>query len=70
MTDDLRPFPDNNDALITRSQLTQYLPLTSQTLARWKYEGKGPRCVRLGKVSVYRVADVKEWLRRELANER
>jgi predicted DNA-binding transcriptional regulator AlpA len=59
----LIPLPDNDDTLITRSDLPQYLPVASQTLARWATEGQGPRFIKLGRRLVaYRAGDLREWL--------
>ena len=63
MTTTLLPIPADDDTLITRSDLPQYLPIASQTLARWACEGQGPRFVKLGRRLVaYRAGDLREWL--------
>ena len=63
MTTALLPLPEDDDTLITRSDLPQYLPVASQTLARWATEGQGPRFIKLGKRLVaYRAGDLREWL--------
>jgi len=59
----LLPLPVNGDTLITRSDLPQYIPVATQTLARWAVEGQGPRFIKLGRRLVaYRVGDLREWL--------
>mgnify|MGYP004000382391 CR=1 FL=1 len=64
MTFELAALPENDDTLIRRSDLPQYLPIASQTLARWAVEGQGPRFIKVGKRLVaYRAGDLREWLR-------
>lgn len=59
----LLPLPEDDDTLITRSDLPQYLPVASQTLARWAVEGQGPCFIKLGRRLVaYRTGDIREWL--------
>ena len=66
-TQQLLPLPANDDTLITRSDLPQYLPVASQTLARWAVEGQGPRFIKLGRRLVaYRAGDLREWLRGQI----
>ena len=59
----LQPLPDNDDTLIRRADLCQYIPVAPQTWARWATEGVGPRYLKLGKRLVaYRSGDLKSWL--------
>lgn len=59
----LQPLPEENDTLIRRSDLHQYIPIATQTWARWAVEGQGPRFIKLGRRLVaYRVGDLREWL--------
>jgi predicted DNA-binding transcriptional regulator AlpA len=59
----LQPLPDNDDTLIRRADVPQYIPVASQTLARWAVEGQGPRFIKLGKRLVaYRAGDLRKWL--------
>lgn len=64
--DQLNPLlalPDNDNALIRRSDVPQYIPVAAQTLARWAVEGQGPCFVKIGKRLVaYRSGDLKKWL--------
>jgi len=62
------PLPIEDDTLIRRADLPLYIPVASQTFARWASENEGPRFLKLGRRLVaYRVADIKEWLQ---SNER
>ncbi len=64
MTTALQPLPEDDDTLIRRADLSLYLPVASQTLARWAVEGEGPRFIKIGKRLVaYRTGDVRDWLR-------
>ena len=63
MTTALLPLPENDDTLIRRSELPKYLPIASQTAARWSCEGTGPRFIKVGRRLVaYRAGDLREWL--------
>jgi predicted DNA-binding transcriptional regulator AlpA len=58
------PLPENDDVLIRRTEVPQYIPVQAQTLARWATEGCGPSYVKLGKRLVaYRSGDLRQWLR-------
>jgi len=59
----LAALPVDDDALITRAELSHYLPIATQTAARWAVEGQGPRFIKIGKRLVaYRAGDLREWL--------
>ncbi|MBT3361579.1 MAG: AlpA family phage regulatory protein [Rhodospirillales bacterium] len=59
----LLPLPENDDALIRRADLPRYLPIASQTAARWACTGEGPRFIKIGRRLVaYRAGDLREWL--------
>ena len=59
----LLPLPEDDNALIRRVDLPQYIPVASQTLARWACEGQGPRFIKVGRRLVaYRAGDLKAWL--------
>ncbi len=62
-TAQLLPLPQDDATLITRSDVPQYLPVASQTLARWACEGQGPRITKVGSRRVaYRAGDLRKWL--------
>lgn len=57
------PLPENDDVLIRRSDLSDYLPISPQTAARWAHERQGPSFIRIGKrIVAYRSGDLKKWL--------
>ena len=59
----LLPLPEDDDVLIRRTDLPQYIPAASQTFARWAVEGQGPRFIKIGKRLVaYRAGDLRAWL--------
>jgi predicted DNA-binding transcriptional regulator AlpA len=59
----LLPLPEDDDTLIRRSDLPKYLPIASQTAARWSCEGQGPRFIKVGRrIVAYRAGDLREWL--------
>ena len=56
-------LPDDDDVLNRRSDLHKYLPIASQTAARWAVESRGPRFIKVGRRLVaYRAGDLREWL--------
>ena len=56
-------LPVDDDVLIRRSDLPKYLPIASQTAARWAVAGEGPRFIKVGRRLVaYRAGDLREWL--------
>ena len=58
------PLPQDDDVLIRRADMPLYIPIASQTLARWAVEGEGPRFTKIGKRLVaYRSGDIRDWLR-------
>ncbi len=58
------PLPEDDDVLIRRADLPQYLPIASQTAARWACSGEGPRFIKVGRRLVaYRSGDLRAWLR-------
>ncbi len=62
----LLPLPENDDALIRRADLPQYLPIAAQTAARWAVEGQGPQFQKIGRrIVAYRVGDIRAWLREQ-----
>ena len=50
--------------IATRRQVAEYTQTSVPTLARWAYEGKGPKSIRLGGGNAvrYRREDVMAWL--------
>lgn len=48
--------------MATPKELAEYLHRPLQTLANWRWQGKGPKCQRVGRGILYDWADVDEWL--------
>lgn len=48
--------------LMTPSDLSEYLGVPTGTLANWRYQGRGPAFVRLGRHVRYRAEDVLDWI--------
>ena len=61
-TSPLLPLPDSDEILIPSRQMPAYVGLSAQTLARWRYEGKGPEYVKIGRKVAYKAGFVREWL--------
>ena len=49
------------DGRMDSPNTARYLGVTKKTLAMWRYQGKGPRYIRRGRI-FYRKADVDDWL--------
>ncbi len=50
------------DALLSPQQLADYVGVPVATVYRWRYEGTGPRGIKVGKHVRYRRQDVEAWL--------
>jgi len=48
--------------LMDPSEVGEYLGVPTGTLANWRYQGRGPAFVRVGRHVRYRAEDVGEWL--------
>ena len=53
--------------LLTPDEVSRYLGIPQGTLANWRYQGRGPAYVRLGRHVRYRARDVDEWVNGQLA---
>lgn len=48
---------------LSLDELAAALPgVTKSTLAMWRYEGKGPRYRKLGRIVVYALDEVEKWI--------
>lgn len=60
------PQPSTTPTLLTTPQAAAWLNLKPQTLRKWRWQGTGPRFVRLGispqSPAAYRLADLEAWL--------
>ncbi len=50
------------NTLLSPQQLADYLGVPLATIYRWRYEGTGPRGIKVGKHVRYRQRDVEAWL--------
>ncbi len=48
--------------LATPDKVSDFLGLPVATLAQWRYLGKGPRWIKVGRHVRYRMSDVEHWL--------
>jgi excisionase family DNA binding protein len=48
--------------LVTRRELAEFTGISTQTLARWVVEDRGPAMTKLGSAARYRRADVLAWI--------
>ena len=58
------------EPLYSPPQLAERLQIPEKTLNEWRYKRIGPRYLKIGKHVRYRLADVDEWLRRQLVASR
>jgi excisionase family DNA binding protein len=54
-------------ALLTEEEAAEYLRLTPRALQAWRYQGKGPRFVRISRRAIrYRRDDLEEFVEENL----
>ena len=51
------------DELLDEPKLAARLAVSRATLQSWRYAGRGPRYIKIGRLIRYRVADVDAYLR-------
>lgn len=56
------PSPAETPELLTVAQFAELLSVHPATLATWRYEGRGPRFIKVGRHVRYRLADINTWL--------
>lgn len=52
---------DNQDAWLTRKEVSNREKIPVATLAQWGSQGKGPKYARFGRHCRYRLSDVIRW---------
>jgi len=50
------------DRLLTGRELAAWLAVPHAVLANWRYLGKGPKFIKIGRNIRYRKSDVETWL--------
>jgi excisionase family DNA binding protein len=55
-------------ALLSPSEVSRYLGVPLGTLANWRYQGRGPAFLRVGRHVRYRSEDVATWVDEQLAD--
>jgi predicted DNA-binding transcriptional regulator AlpA len=50
------------DELIRSDKVAKMLGVKPQTLIAWRYEGKGPRFVKIGRLAFYRRSDIRAFI--------
>lgn len=59
-------MPQDSEKLLTPEEVGPgWLQLPVKTLYQWRYEGKGPPCIKVGKHLRYRRGDVARWLEQQ-----
>ena len=51
-----------NTPLLAPDEVAEYYGVPLATLAQWRYLGKGPTSIRVGRHVRYRLEDVESWL--------
>lgn len=60
--DEICANAEGRRALATPADLAEYLSLPEATLAQWRYLGKGPRWIKVGRHCRYRWSEIDAWL--------
>jgi len=50
------------ETLLTPKQAAELLCMSEMTLRKWRWEGKGPQFVKMGRKVVYRQNDLQEFI--------
>lgn len=50
------------DKLFTPAQTAEHLCVSEMTLRKWRWEGKGPRFIKLGRKVAYKKQDICDWV--------
>lgn len=61
--------PEVPPALWKYGDVAEYADVAERTIRKWVAKGIGPQPVRLGGQVRFRVADVREWVDRQIAQE-
>jgi excisionase family DNA binding protein len=56
---------EGREPLLTPVDVAEELGVPVSTLANWRYQGLGPRYLRIGRHVRYQAADVDKWLERQ-----
>ena len=48
--------------LLTESDVAKMMSVSLAVVRRWRMEGRGPRCLKLGHLVRYRSEDIEKWL--------
>jgi len=52
----------DRDALVSPDELAAFLAIPPATLRQWRYQGVGPRSLRVGRHARYEPAEIRRWL--------
>lgn len=55
---------NNKKPLMTAREVAEFLGVPVATLYHWRYHGRGPRALRVGRHLRFRIEDVEQWLNR------
>jgi excisionase family DNA binding protein len=58
------------EPLLTATEVAAMLGIPTSTLANWRYQGLGPRYLRIGRHVRYLVEDVDDWIRTQRVRHR
>jgi hypothetical protein len=54
--------PPPKEKLLSQEEAAVVLGVKPPTLAQWRFYGKGPRYIRVGRSAFYKLQDVNRWL--------
>jgi excisionase family DNA binding protein len=52
--------------LLTEREVAEALAVSRQTVSNWRFKGRGPRYLKVGRLVRYRPGDVEEFLKKYL----
>ena len=50
------------ETLLTAEQVAAKIQISHKTLRKWRWEGKGPRYIKIGRKVAYRPADIEAYV--------
>ena len=62
-TTTFRPFLDEGRLALRPEEFAETLGVSTKTLLRWRTDGTGPKWIKRGKVILYPLGDILDWLK-------
>jgi predicted DNA-binding transcriptional regulator AlpA len=65
MSDSGTTTVEHRERLLTTREVADWVGVDVHTVHRWRWDGRGPRFLRVESGYRYRVSDIEDWLARE-----